>query len=73
MTIASILKIALGCDSKSLKLDHGMKNNYFGSLSIRLLILKLSTSYRKLAKISQTWRIKNKSTGHVKIKVIFVP
>ena len=32
VTIASILNIWLGFDSKNLKLDHNMKNSHFGSL-----------------------------------------
>ena len=50
-----------------------MKNNHFVSLSIKLLTLKQSTSFQKLAKIGQKLSIKDKSTGHVKIKIIFVP
>ena len=42
LTIASTLKIFLGFDSKNLKLDHEMKSNHFGSLSIGLLTLKQS-------------------------------
>ena len=53
VTIASILEIWLGFDSKNLKLDHDMKNNHFKSLSIRLLRLKQSASLWKLAKIGQ--------------------
>ena len=37
-----------------------------------LLMLKQSASLRKLVKIGQKWGIKNISTGHAKIKVIFV-
>ena len=44
VTIASILKILLGLDSKDLKLDHDMKHNHFGLLSIKLLTLKQSAS-----------------------------
>ena len=40
-----ILEILLGFDSPSLKLDHDMKNNHFGSLSIKLLTLKQSVSF----------------------------
>ena len=36
---------------KNLKLDHYMKNNHFGSLLIRLLTLKQSASFRKLANL----------------------
>ena len=36
MTIALILEILLGLDSESLKLDHDMNNNHFGSLLIGL-------------------------------------
>ena len=71
--ITSIEKIGLQFDSKNLKLDHDMKNNHFVSLSIKLLTLTQSTSFQKLAKIGQKLGIKDKSTGHVKIKVIFVP
>ena len=49
-----------------------MKNNHFVSLSIKLLTLKHSTSFGKLAKIGQKLGIKDKLTGHVKTKVIFV-
>ena len=41
VTIALILEILLEFDSKSLKLVHDMKNNHFGSLSIRLLAVSL--------------------------------
>ena len=40
-----VLKICLGLDNQNLKLDHDMKNGHFGSLSIRLLMLKLSASF----------------------------
>ena len=53
VTIASILKLGLGFDSKSLKLDHDMNNNHFECLSVGLLMLKQSVSFRKLAKIGQ--------------------
>ena len=53
VTIALILETWLGFDSQSLKLDHDMENNHFWSLSIRLLMLKQSASFWKLAKISQ--------------------
>ena len=53
VTIALIQEIWLGFDSQSLKLDHDMKNNHFGSLSIRLLTLKQSSSFWKLAKIGE--------------------
>ena len=33
VTITSILKIWLGFDSKSLKLDHDMKDKYFESIN----------------------------------------
>ena len=36
VSIALILEISLGFDSESLKLDHDMKNNHFGSLPIRV-------------------------------------
>ena len=49
--LALIQEIWLGFDSQSLKLDHGMKNNHFGSLSIRLLTLKQLASFWKLAEI----------------------
>ena len=39
VTIASILKIGLGFDSKNMKLDHDMKNNNLRSLSNKLLTL----------------------------------
>ena len=73
VVITSIIRIGLQFDSKNLKLDHNMKNNHLVSLSIKLLTLKLSTSFWKLPKIGQKLGIKDKSTGHVKIKVIFVP
>ena len=46
VTIASILKI-LQIDStvRNLKLDHDMKNDHLGSLSIRSWTLKLSASF----------------------------
>ena len=53
VTIALILEIWLGFDSKSLKLDHDMKNDHFASLSFRLLTLKQSAYFWKLAKIGQ--------------------
>ena len=53
VTIALILEIWLGFDSKRPKLDHDMKNSHFGSLSIRLLTLKQSASFWKLAKTGQ--------------------
>ena len=53
VVIALISEIWLGFDSKSLNLDHDMKNNHFGSLSITLLTLKQSASFRKLAKIGK--------------------
>ena len=53
VTIASIIKIWLGFDSKNLKLDHDIKNSHFESLSIRLLTLKQSVSLWKLAKIGR--------------------
>ena len=53
VTIASISKLRLGFDSKILKLDHEVKNNHFECLSIDLLTLKQSASFRKLVKISQ--------------------
>ena len=40
-TIAWISEISLGFESGNLKLNHGMKNNHFHPLSIRLLTLKL--------------------------------
>ena len=49
VNIASIFKIWLEFDSKGLKLDHDMKNNHFGPLSIRLLTLKQSASFWKLS------------------------
>ena len=70
--ITSIVKIGLQFDSKNLKLDHGMKNNHLVSLSIKLLTLKQSTSFWKLPKIGQKLGIKDKSTGHTKIKVIYL-
>ena len=45
VTIALILKIWLGFDSKTMKLDHDIKNNDIGSLSVRLLTLKMSASF----------------------------
>ena len=53
VTIASILKLGLGFDSKSLKLDHDMINTQSDYCSIGLLMLKQSVSFRKLAKIGQ--------------------
>ena len=53
VTIASILKIWFGFNSKNLKLDHDIKNNHFESLSIGLLTLKQSASLWKLEKIGQ--------------------
>ena len=53
VTIASILKIWLGFDSKSLKLDQDMKSNHFESLSVTLLTVKQSASLWKLAEIGQ--------------------
>ena len=53
VVITSILNIWLGFGSKNLKLDHGMKNSHFGSLSRKLLTLKQSASFWKLAKIGQ--------------------
>ena len=73
MTIASILKLFLGFDSKILKLDHDRKNNQCGSISVRLITLKQSASFQKLAKIGQKSGIQNKSTATVEIKVISVP
>ena len=53
LVIALILEIWPGFNSKSLNLDHDMENNHFGPLSIRLLMLKQSASFWKLAKIGQ--------------------
>ena len=39
VTIALILKIPLGFDSRVLKLDHDIENKFFWSLSIKLLTL----------------------------------
>ena len=50
VTIALILEIWLGFDSQSLKLDHDMKNNHFGSLSIRLNSQPLFENWRKSVK-----------------------
>ena len=44
VTVASISKVSLGFDSINLKLDHDMKNNYFGSLSIWLFKAKVSSA-----------------------------
>ena len=71
--ITSVVKVGLQFDSKNLKLDQDMKNNHLVSLSIKLLTLKQSTSFWKLPKIGHKLGIKDKSTGHVKIKVIFAP
>ena len=71
VTIALILEIWLGLNSKSLKLDHDMKNNHFGSISIRLLMLKQSASFWKLAKIGEKWGINNISAGCVKIQYLY--
>ena len=61
VTIASILKIGLGLDSKNLRLDHDMKNNNFRSPSNKLLTLKQLASFRKLAKIDQKQGTKSKN------------
>ena len=53
MTIASILKILLGFDSKDLKLDHNMKNNHFESLSIKILRLNSQPRFENWQKIGQ--------------------
>ena len=53
VVIALISELLLGFNRKILKLDYDMKNNHFGSLSIRLLTLKQSTFFRKLAEIGQ--------------------
>ena len=53
VTNASTLKIWLGFNSKSLNLYDDMKNNGFGSLSIKPLTLEQSASFWKLAKIGQ--------------------
>ena len=42
MTIGSILKNWLGVEGKIVKLDHDMKNNRFGSLSVTLLTVNLA-------------------------------
>ena len=52
VTIASILKIWLRFDSKSLKLDHDIKINHFGSLSMKLLPLK---KVSLVLKIGENW------------------
>ena len=41
---------SLGFDSKGLKSDHDMKDNHFGSLSIRILTLKQFGNWQKLVK-----------------------
>ena len=53
VTIASILKIWLGFDSKNLKLDQDMKSNHFEYLYFTLLTVKQSSLLWKLAKIGQ--------------------
>ena len=53
MTIALILKIRLGFDSKYQKFDNAVEKNHFGSLSVKLFTLKQSALFGKLAKIGQ--------------------
>ena len=51
MTMASNLKIRLGSYIRNLRLDYDMKNDHFGFLSIRLLILtKRNNSINKYVK-----------------------
>ena len=68
VTIALILEIWLEFDSKSLKLDHDMNNSHFGSLSIRLLMLKQSASSLYIHHFSTVIDFSSKkysgSTGH---------
>ena len=45
MSISSIFKIWLRFNNKNLKLDHDMKSNNFGSLSIKVLTLKQLASF----------------------------
>ena len=54
MTTISILKIGLRFDSKILKLDHDMKHNHFGSLSVTLLTIKQSASFENWPKMAKS-------------------
>ena len=49
-----------------------MKNNYFGYLSVRLLALKQSASFWKLAQIGQKEGIKNISAVRLKIQYLYL-
>ena len=69
MTIGTNLKIWLGFDSKSLKLDHDMKSDHFESLSIRLLTLKQLASFEDWRKSVKGQGVGQKHLGWMRVKI----